>query len=85
MSFSSHTYTFRPASLFAVLTLVAVAALRVGLFPLPSAAQEAEPEETMAPTSENALLLEDIVVTAQKREQLIQMYRCRSRPSIRAD
>ena len=26
----------------------------------------------MAPTSENALLLEDIVVTAQKREQLIQ-------------
>ena len=69
MIFTKHASAFRPASLFTSLILTAVVVLGVGCFPFPATAQEAAPEEAAA---ESATLLEDIVVTAQKREQLLQ-------------
>ena len=62
---------FRPATRLATCLLTVLVALSVGLFPLPATAQEAAPEEETV-TTESATLLEDIVVTAQKREQLLQ-------------
>ena len=57
------TSAFQPASLF--ITFI----LSVGFSPLPATAQETEPEEA---ASASPMLLDDIVVTAQKREQLLQ-------------
>ena len=62
---------FRPTTRLATCFLTVVVALSVGLCPLPAPAQEAAPEEETV-TTESATLLEDIVVTAQKREQLLQ-------------
>ena len=71
MSFINRASAFRPATRLATCFLTVVVALSVGLFPLPAPAQEAAPEEETV-TAESATLLEDIVVTAQKREQLLQ-------------
>ena len=80
MSFINCISAFRPATLFMVLTLTAVVMLRAVILPLPAAAQntqpdaqpDAQPEEEITSASESATLLEDMVVTAQKREQLLQ-------------
>ena len=71
MSFINRASAFRPATRLATCFLTVLVALSVGLFPLPAPAQEAAPEEETV-TAESATLLEDIVVTAQKREQLLQ-------------
>ncbi len=62
------TSAFQPASLFVALILSVVVVVGVGFSPPPATAQEAEPEEEVA----SATMLDDIVVTAQKREQLLQ-------------
>ena len=69
MSFIYGASVFRSATLFITFILSVVVVLSVAIFPLPATAQETEPEEV---ASESATMLEDIVVTAQKREQLLQ-------------
>ncbi len=74
MSIAADTSTFRPVPRFVRLVLVAV--LGAITLPMLAVAQDiepaAQPEQEAASASESATLLEDIVVTAQKREQLLQ-------------
>ena len=63
------TSAFRPASLFITFILSVVVVPGGGFSPIPAIAQETEPEEEAAAS---ATMLDDIVVTAQKREQLLQ-------------
>ena len=68
MSVIDGTSVFRPAPLFVTFILSVFVMLSVAILPHPATAQEVEPEEEVA----SATLLDDIVVTAQKREQLLQ-------------
>ena len=76
MSVSDGTAVFRSATLFTTLILSVVVVLSVALLPQPVAAQStepaAQPEREVVFPPESATLLDDVVVTAQKREQSIQ-------------
>ena len=74
MSDTNHSSEFRLAARVAILILMAV--LSVMTLSQPTMAQNtepaAQPEEEAPAVSESPMLLEDVVVTAQKREQLLQ-------------
>ncbi len=74
MSDTNHSSEFRLAARVAILILMAV--LSVVTLSQPTMAQNtepaAQPEEEAPAVSESPMLLEDVVVTAQKREQLLQ-------------